>query len=95
MAQSNRLNDTVQYLYNQMLSDGILRDSSYQQIQYILDIISMINDNKIDMLQDIADNIKLFGYKEEDLLPLYSVLLNSITNTQKLVEADELLEEYN
>lgn len=85
MSEDNKLNEAVLYLYNQMLSDGILRDSPRQQIQYILDVISMINDNKVEMIEDISDNIKLLGYREEHLLPLYSVLLNSVTKAENLL----------
>lgn len=91
----DRLNDVLQYLYIQMLSDGIMRDSKNQQIQYILDMISMFNDNKLDMIEDIIENIKKFGYKKEHILPLYIKLLNYISKADTVLDIDYILGEYN
>jgi len=91
----NRLNDTIQYLYIQMLNDGIMRDSKAQQIQYILDMISMFNDDKLHMIEDIIENIKKFGYKEEHVISLYSILLNNITKADSILDIDAILGEYN
>ena len=91
----NRLNDTIQYLYIQMLNDGIMRDSKSQQIQYILDMMSMFNDDKLDMIEDIMENIKKFGYKEEQVISLYSILLNNITKADSILDIDAILGEYN
>ena len=95
MDTRNRLIDTVQYLYIQMLSDGILRDSKTQQVQYILDMISIYNDGKLDMIEDVIDNIKKFGYSEEHILPLYIKLLNHITKTDILLDIDLKNGQYN
>lgn len=91
----NRLNDTIQYLYIQMLNDGIMRDSKSQQIQYILDMMSMFNDDKLDMIEDIIENIKKFGYKEEHVISLYSILFNNITKADSILDIDAILGEYN
>ena len=95
MTKRNRVTDTLQYLYNQMISDGIMVDSKTQQIQYILDMISIFNDNKLDMIEDIIDNIKKFGYRDEHVLPLYCKLLNYITKSDIILDIDCMLDEYN
>lgn len=95
MDKRDRLVDTLQYLYIQMISDGILRDSKSQQIQYVLDMISIYNDNKLDMIEDIVNNIKKFGYDEEHFLPLYCKLLNYITKADILLNIDCIIGEYN
>ncbi|MCR8744562.1 hypothetical protein [Romboutsia lituseburensis] len=88
MNEKYRLNDTIQYLYNQMLRDGILRESKKDQVQYILDMISIYNNDKLDMIEDIIENVKLFGYKEEHILPLYTKLLECIIDVDKKLDID-------
>ena len=95
MSKRNRLNDTIQYLYIQMLNDGIMMDSKSQQIQYILDMISIFNDDKLDMIEDIIDNIKKFGYNEEHVLALYSKLLGYITKSDSILDIDYIVGSYN
>lgn len=95
MEKRNRLIDALQYLYIQMLSDGILRDSKTQQVQYVLDMISIYNDEKLDMIEDIIDNIKKFGYSEEHVLPLYIKLLNEITKADIVLDIDLVNGKYN
>ena len=95
MSERNRGNEAMQYLYIQMLNDGIIKYSKSQQIQYILDMMSMFNDNKLDMIEDIIDNIKKFGYKEEHVILLYSILLNNITKADSILDTDAILGEYN
>ncbi|MDK2564000.1 hypothetical protein QOZ84_10595 [Romboutsia sedimentorum] len=95
MNERNRVNEAMQYLYIQMLNDGIMKEDRLQQIQYILDMISIFNDNKLDMIEDIIDNIKKFGYKEEHILALYSKLLTYITKSDSLLDIDYIVGKYN
>lgn len=88
MNDRHRLNDAIQYLYNQMLRDGILRDSKKEQVQYILDMISIYNNDKLDMIEDIIENVKLFGYKEEHILLLYTKLLECIIDMDQKLDID-------
>lgn len=77
-----------------MLRDGILVDSKIQQVQYILDMISIYNNDKLDMIEDIIDNIKIFGYKEEHILPLYTKLLQCIINADVVLDIDLVVGNY-